>query len=118
MCDVAELAGQDVRLGVLGAAADLAETEGPNRALVLLALADRASHLGDLHRAHAGTSARSAGGSTVAASAATAAAAATLAASYPRGSGSTSLMVLPRCRATSSGRRRFLSPSTVAFAML
>ena len=28
------------------------------------------------------------------------------------------LIVLPRCRATSSGRRRFLSPSTVAFAML
>ena len=38
---------------MLGAAADLAEPERADRALVLLALADRAPHLGDLDRAHA-----------------------------------------------------------------
>ena len=35
-----------------------------------------------------------------------------------RGTGSTSVIVLPRILATSSGRRSFFRPSTVAFAML
>src|SRR5437764_88425 len=77
--------------------------ERPQGATMAPRLADPAPDLGDLDLAHSAVSA--AGSGSAAAFAA-------------RGSGSTSLMVFPRMRATSSGRRRLFSACTVAFSML
>src|SRR4029450_7763227 len=108
MGDLPQHTGELRALLVLRGAADLAEAECAERAIVLPRLADAAAHLGDLDGAHAVTSAASAAGS----SATSAAGASTL--RY----GSTSEIVLPRSRATSSGRRSALRPATVALAML
>src|SRR4029079_1415984 len=129
MGDVPQLALQHRRVLVLDAAADLAEAERTDGAVVGLALADHAAHLGDLQRRHAVTSSTASpvssppGASAAATTATATGASGSLASSASSATGaaengSTSMTVLPRWRATSSGRRRFFRPSTVAFAML
>src|SRR5262245_18566043 len=103
---------------MLGRPADLAEPERAQRAFVSPALADRAPHLRDLHLAHSAVTSpfSSAAGSSTAAAGAFAAGSASAARAAE--TGSTSLIERPRSRATSSGRRSRLSPTTVALAML
>src|SRR4029079_3529779 len=120
--DLAELA-LELRPGrVLGGPADLAQAERAQRAAVLLRLSDRRPGLGHDDARHDSTASGSGVSATAAASSRGAATAVGLAAASSargvRDSGSTSEMDFPRERATSSGRRSRLRPSTVAFAML
>src|SRR6476659_4161867 len=112
VCDMPELPLELRALAVLGALADPPETERAERALVAAGLADGAPDLGDANGRHAVSS--------VAAGAASAAASAgACSGSTGEGrNGRTSLIDFPRDRATSSGRRSRLRPSTVARAML
>src|SRR5579884_89334 len=138
MADLAQHACEHRRFLVLGAATDLAEAERAQRTAVPLGLADLGLDLRDPDARHydssflrrLGFSASAVGSSASAvvslsasaacssATTATASAASSASCSVGAGGGSTSLMRLPRMRATSSGRRSPWSATTVAFAML
>src|SRR5687768_12965858 len=99
---------------VLRTLADATEPERAKGPAVLARLTDDALRLGDANRAHA--SALSSAGASDPSGACSAGAGSAV---WTGGRyGSTSTMLFPRDRATSSGRRRLFSPLTVAFAML
>src|SRR5262249_45302557 len=118
--DLSQHTGELRALLVLGRAADLAEAERAERAVVRLRLTDPGPDLRDLDGAHPSVS--SAAAASVSAASVSAASASEVSTATTAGSaavsssagagfhGSTSATVLPRARATSSGRRRLRRP--------
>src|SRR5439155_17383711 len=106
VADVQQHTGELWRVLVDGSTADLPEPERAQGAAMAPGLADPTTNLrhGDLRHQLSPAS--------------TAAGTGRLSSFRRAGSGSTSEIVLPRMRATSSGRRSFFSASTVALAML
>src|SRR6187431_1855612 len=105
MADLAQLALQLRGILVLGAAADLPETERAQGAQVAIGLPDPTAHLRDLQLAH--SLASSAGASVTSDASGSAAACSTGSSSVSlrfAETGRTCAIVLPRMAATSSGR--------------
>src|SRR6266540_4017672 len=122
MTHLAKHACEDRALVVLRSLPDLSEPERAQRPVMPLGLADLALHLRDLDLGHYDSSvaASSAGGtSRFPPSPSTGPLSRTGASAAGAGDhGRISEICLPRAFATSSGRRRFLSPSTAALSML
>src|SRR5262245_48530441 len=115
MTDLAQLALQLRGVLVLGAAADPSEAERAQRAEMAVGLTDPTSDLRDLQLAHSPVSSSAEVAST---SESTGACSSSVSRASALETGNTSAIVLPRSAATSSGRTRFLRPSTVARVML